>query len=93
MNHSPLPWEIWDDDVETDILRPPAYEDEPEGERVVATVRAGNTETNAAFIVRACNCHEELVQMLEAMLTLYVPQNEGLGARALLRKAKGQSCD
>ena len=58
--HTALPWkqygsEIWQDDT-TFIAK-------------VASERIGSREANAAFIVRACNSHYELVEALSNFIT------------------------
>jgi len=39
--------------------------------------RTGETEANAAFIITACNCHDELVEALK-MLIGFIPDGWGM---------------
>lgn len=53
------------------------------------------TMANAAFIVRACNSHYELLEALEAMVSEYVAGDHiknlaAVAARAAIAKAKGE---
>ena len=65
MEHASLPWRI--NDTYSTLV-------ETENRRIIAsTATTSNQSTikdnaNAAFIVRACNCHDELVRALEACL-------------------------
>lgn len=63
-------------------------------ESVIAAVQFGleadtsaqqrqSAQANAAFIVRACNAHEELVSILQKLSSL-APSSEGLGGHAPL---------
>ena len=63
MNHSPLPWK-----VRVDPLNPnPRIVSE---NKIIAIVHQNGdftepTETNASFIITACNAHEKLIQTLK----------------------------
>ena len=97
--HSPLPWtvdamgNIWSD---VKVAIPAAGKDQAECYR---DHKAGETEANADFIVRACNSHYELVRALEDMTRLYRGQLDregcyrfGLFDRAIeaIAQAKGK---
>ena len=63
--HTPGPWHYQQNtDAYTHIVR-------DSEERYVCGCSQdskGNAKANAAFIVRACNCHEELLQALQELL-------------------------
>lgn len=83
--HSPLPWTRYPHDG---TIR--AYVgDAPKLSKLVAS---GASEADAAFIVRAVNCHEELVKQVTELLAMDVNiqlffVRERL--QAILAKAKG----
>lgn len=67
-----------------------------EGE-CIATLRNGNKEENAAFIARACNAHDELVEILQEIIEpppqgwdLIVAASLMDKARNALTKARGE---
>lgn len=89
--HTPLPWVCQGNIVTKDgntIARTPAY-------------RPADEETaNAAFIVRACNAHDDLVAVVEKLTRLFAPRTEMSlhlkievwnEAIAALAKAKGNT--
>ncbi len=83
--HSPLPWRFQDDDFPVSLL-------DRDGRFVVWEMNGSGEQRNvdAAFIVKAVNCHEELVAALSDLM-----DGEGdvhdkvIAARAALRHASG----
>lgn len=65
MNHTPTPWKYWNYQI---------IQDQPEARTVCHDV----SRKNAAFIVTACNAHEDLVK---ALLMVY----ENYDANAALK--------
>ena len=67
MAHTPTPWHLTD-----------AYTDKPfepliasaRGDGISSDIIAGASPDNAAFIVRACNAHDDLVAALEEIVSL-----------------------
>lgn len=93
--HAPLPWAVDSDPARIDCER---FIEDANGNDVAACDVANVTakdEDNAAFIVRACNAHEELLRQLETVLACL----EIVGAyygdiprlRAAIAKGRGQS--
>ncbi len=100
--HTPLPWHISNH----------AFGGADTGAKIIvrsnkaivvcaATVHIGgvNAETNAAFIVRACNSHYELLEALRNMVRLYEPNGETdqkspgqFYRKAIAAIAKAESC-
>ena len=72
MSHTPTPWNIDNTDYGAPLIR--AKTCWMKGSRDVAKVlyhygsEDPEVDQNAAFIVRACNAHEELVEALRGML-------------------------
>ena len=59
MNHTPTPWAVDSDN---------RFVVGPEGQSIFSGLALDDnneSEANAAFIVKACNCHERLVKLLE----------------------------
>lgn len=72
--HTPGPWKVSKLDGRT--INGKAYRNRA-GNLVTPAIasikeRTGETEANAAFIVQACNCHDELVAALK-MLIRFIP--------------------
>ena len=99
--HTPLPWHFQDEYIRADS------ENMDDSGNVVAdvyckpsTTHAEIMEANAAFIVRACNSHDELVAALESMMPERIGYGQSMSidmylnavdkARAALAKAKGE---
>lgn len=80
IKHSPLPWELLigkefclHDTCRVAIVRPITLEDGTESSETVAEVWPGDNNIDikdGEFIVRACNCHEELVKACRDLLFL-----------------------
>jgi hypothetical protein len=83
IEHTPTPWyaEDWTDDNGSELVTVAAHEPEvlgpgqssiwPDGIRkirIAETVDSPNPIADAAFIVKACNNHEALVQALKVLL-------------------------
>ncbi len=94
--HTMTPWIV--DNVKTDGGLNITYVATATDEQIspIAKVTSHNASANAAFIVRACNTHDELVAALE---DAYQALSEEMGfyqsttaikIRAALRKAKGE---
>ena len=93
--HTPTPWTVWK-------LAP----DSDELERSIVTTQSGdievtgivNLDADAAFIVKAANCHDDLVRALEDLLRVDCASEAGVycndraavqgRARAALAKAQ-----
>jgi hypothetical protein len=64
--HTPTPWRVVNSTLIKDELMP---FDRDEGETALIATAGGHTtaraEANAAFIVRACNAHDKLIEALE----------------------------
>lgn len=100
--HSPLPWGRspddtnmrWDADHAGTIVADIPYKGAPVSQALALIFADGCIgpemgAANAALIVRAVNCHAELVEALEAMLTVH-DDNEHEGR---IRFAKGSYVD
>jgi hypothetical protein len=98
--HTPTPWAVEDTGCGIEIVS---------GNFVVAEILPADGKdptdqdrANAAFIVRACNAHDELVRALEAIAECATPDFDDAGfqrraridlqniARAAIRKARGE---
>ena len=79
MNHTPTPWHRM-------ATSPQRIESESGSDKVAQCTSAAN----AAFIVRACNAHDELVAALTALLRIQSPSMQNVtemqAARAVLAK-------
>lgn len=64
--HTPTPW-IWLGADET-YSKQVEIQDEESGAAVIARLDETGAEADAAFIVRAVNCHERLVMELKALI-------------------------
>ena len=89
--HTPVPWFVGEgnfiEDEQGNTIADPRCMNPTEDHEEM--------EANAEFIVRAVNCHDELVAQLERMCTYYEPgetRPEAVGkikaARAILAKSK-----
>jgi hypothetical protein len=67
MTHTPTPWEIWKKPSESN---PSVVIAQKEGNKFITQTVGGNDEANAAFIVKAVNEREELLNLLRGMTTL-----------------------
>ena len=68
MTHTPTPWHVsahWDSYYSPYYL---LHGDVPADNEQTATSIRDQHEANAAFIVRCCNSHDELVKALEELL-------------------------
>lgn len=80
--HTKEPWSASKPNEVTDIIITGNVSKGKHGGRVgdlIATVSCGLSATqaaNAAFIVRACNAHEEMLAALKAMLETYACNHE-----------------
>jgi hypothetical protein len=95
MKHTPLPWHFQDEYIRADS------ENMDDSGNIVADVYVKPSSThddimqaNAAFIVRACNSHYEMLAALKGMLSIAdrytgVCLKEIDNARAAIAKAKG----
>lgn len=107
MNHTELPWETVEieDDIEglpiTAVILTPNKAEIIKQRQMryegfdIAHCYGEDHEANAAFIVRACNSHDDLVAALEQMTAHYEHLDDGDGsiqqARAAIAKAKGEA--
>jgi len=64
MNHTPTPFQVRFNGIVAPAI---LFHQTPQGEQRIAEIYQGGDEgeANAAFIVRACNAHEALVDALE----------------------------
>lgn len=69
MNHTPTPWNVGLKDI-NQLIRVHG----PDGPK--ETIARVSLPDDAAFIVRAVNCHEELVRMVKALTEPYVDECE-----------------
>ena len=69
--HTPTPWESNNNLLKTDALIEIFSDKDEMGEKPIADVYSyenfDEAEANAAFIVRACNCHDELVKTIKVL--------------------------
>jgi hypothetical protein len=71
--HTPLPWDFDEYEDGTSIFcANPDSKNHGEWVARVVTELTEHGEVNAAFIVRACNSHAELLAALEGLLTLNI---------------------
>ena len=97
MSHTPIPWKVkvYDhtDETRVEIMCQP---DETGFSRLLARLVYQGCETtridNAEFIVRACNCHDELLEACESFVALFDdsdmrPEDECHEVAGLMRKA------
>lgn len=91
IKHAPTPWFVVEEASWRDGL---TIATDPEGREAVAiTTRGfedGPSRANAAFIVRACNAHEALVEALKLIRFQWAGHSEA--CESVLRKAGGK-CD
>ena len=79
--HTPLPWTIERDEQG----RPASI---GHGHKLIAGLSGPCPEANAEFIVRACNCHDELLGALERYVSKFGDCGEVYTkARAVIAKA------
>lgn len=110
MTHTPTPW-VYDEvcrsvlsvlsDPNNEFYNYDPYSDtEIEFTFICDFHNHPNKENNAAFIVKAVNCHDELLKALEGLANAYsfLPEavtGEGTWhnhAMVVISKAKGESC-
>jgi hypothetical protein len=92
--HTPLPWRFGDN-----VGKRPTWEyvEGQDGQAICLIGQTSDGEANAAFIVRACNAHEDLVAALSELVELlednqpdwYLKKHFN-HARAALAKAEGK---
>lgn len=92
--HTKTPWVVHEDGRSIEALNQP-------GNLPLITVCTfpnppfDRDAANAAFIVRACNAHEELVEALESLAAAYLenkPASESLRkATRIIKKVKGEA--
>ncbi len=75
MNHTPTPWQL-------------SKRGEIERASTGTPVGVDTDGKNAAFIVRACNAHEALVEALQGVLQLLPAESQGEGPSAWPEKAR-----
>ena len=103
MGHSPIPWDCITDETGELFIYGPDGTDPSNGEvyaPLVATITNNGPvdRENAAFIVKACNCHAELLEALKAVETIADWDGEATPhylecwakARAAIAKAEGK---
>jgi hypothetical protein len=75
--HTPTPWKVYNrgDQITGTYARYRIEYETPDLRSVIADIEPkwlcpehGDAQANAAFIVKACNAHEELVDMLQFVL-------------------------
>ena len=91
--HTPLPWTA---EVHHIVSRDTDGIARNNDNSSVAVAHGPDKESNAAFIVRACNAHDELVAALESALKTAefegaAPRPWHFAARAAITKAKGEA--
>lgn len=79
--HTPTPWHMGDDKHTSwfSILAMP--KERGGAVKIIANMQThANSEANAAFIVKACNAHQEMVNLLtdiELFMRVNAPMNDG----------------
>lgn len=95
--HSPLPWVFKDRRTEGKRVQvSTAYNHVGAPPQVCAMWNSRMAAENAAFIVRACNSHYELIEALEHLVGLEVWNADAIilrPAKAAIAKAKGEEND
>jgi hypothetical protein len=89
MTHTPTPWHAVIPTIDRQKMIGHPIINNDDGESI------DNYEANAKFIVRAVNCHDELVDALEMMMDKYGGmyddyQEADIAAKNALQKAKEQ---
>ena len=75
MKHTPLPWELSDHDANGQrIVRGEHIEICTCWHHCVGSIEK-EMEANAAFIVQACNSHDDIVAALEAMYAIHTGEH------------------
>lgn len=94
--HSPLPW-VQDGCVVEAFDAPFHHDIAATSKSAIWTSDESRAEANAKFIVKACNCHDELLAALKDLLnaTSGNPKTpptgfEAIRARAAIAKAEGE---
>lgn len=97
VKHTPTPYHQHTDGFRITIGNASTRHTYLEHDRTVATVNENSlqAQADAAFIVRACNSHEELIELIETAMTYFTPeqahqQSWYLRARFALERAKGE---
>jgi len=76
MEHTPTPWSLTDSESQSQVKAGP-YVYHPHYSHVAPSMEL---RANAAFIVKACNLHDELVAALRAALPHLIEHHQDAGA-------------
>lgn len=72
MSHTPIPWALWGKADPSQVIA--------SADAFVAQTVGGNDIANAAFIVRAVNNHDRLVEALRTVRDFPIPQQDNMVA-------------